>query len=169
MKRPLLTAVCAVLSISAWGQSAIISDVIAILGEGRTVSCSYSYSLRGDFPMKGSGTAVLCGDMFHLKENGTDNYSDGVTTWTVDNASREVVVSSSGPSILERIKSYAGQVRDFRFDGSTLHCSAVSESEGLDFDFQASGIKVEETTPSADAFRFDVSSLDKSWIITDLR
>ena len=57
----------------------------------------------------------------------------------------------------------------FNFDGKTLTCTIKDEYKGLDIDFKATAIKAQEGEGDEAAFVFDTSSLDKSWIITDLR
>ena len=164
MKRLAAITAAVLLCTFTWAQKSL-DDVIALLGSGDMVSCSYSYSIRGNVPVKGSGTAVICGTSYHISENGLDTWCDGSTVWTVDGEAREVLVSEGGNSILANPGAYRNIVQDLRFDGHSLSCTI--ESQGSEMDFRASGIT---TAPdSGESFAFDTAGLPKSWIITDLR
>lgn len=164
MKRPALIAVGLLLCTLAWGQRGL-DDVIALLQSGQTVSCSYSYTLRGDVQVKGSGTAVICGAAYHISENGLDTWCDGSTVWTVDSEAREVIISEGGNSILANPDAYRDIVKDLRFDGRSLSCSI--KAQGSEMDFKAGGITA--SPASGENFAFDTAGLDKAWVITDLR
>ena len=164
MKRLALIAASLLLCALAWGQKGI-DDVIALLQSGQTVSCSYSYTLRGDVPTKGSGTAVICGTAYHINEGGLDTWCDGSSLWTVDAEAKEVVVSEGGNSILANPAAYRSIVKSIRFDGSSLSCTV--DAGGSDLDFKASGITV--SPASEESFAFPTAGLDKAWVITDLR
>lgn len=58
------------------------------------VSFRYAYEVRGDIPMKGNGTAALCGAAYHVTGNGMDLWCDGATRWTVDRNAREAYIES---------------------------------------------------------------------------
>ena len=137
MKRLALIAASLLLCTFAWGQKGI-DDVIALLQSGQKVSCSYSYTLRGDVLTKGSGTAVICGTAYHISEGGLDTWCDGSSVWKVDAAAKEVVVSEGGNSILANPAAYRSIVKNLRFDGSSLTCTV--DAGGSDLDFKASGI-----------------------------
>ena len=164
MKRLALIAVSLLLCTLAWGQKGI-DDVIALLQSGQTVSCSYSYTLRGDVPTKGSGTAVICGTAYHISEGSLDTWCDGSSLWTVDAEAKEVVISEAGNSILANPAAYRSIVKNLRFDGSSLTCTV--DAGGSDLDFKASSISV--SPASEESFAFPTAGLDKAWIITDLR
>ena len=164
MKRLAAITAAVLLCCSAWAQKSL-DDVIALLQSGDRVSCSYSYTLRGNVPVKGSGTATICGACYHISENGLDTWCDGSTVWTVDSEAREIVVSEGGNSILANPGAYRSIVQDLRFDGRSLSCTI--ESQGSEMDFKAGGITA--VPDSGESFAFDTSGLDKSWIITDLR
>ena len=164
MKRLALIAASLLLCAFAWGQKGI-DDVIALLQSGQTVSCNYSYTLRGDVPAKGSGTAVICGTAYHISEGGLDTWCDGSSVWTVDAEAKEVVISEGGNSILANPAAYRSIVKNLRFDGSSLTCTV--DAGGSDLDFKASGISV--SPASEESFAFPTAGLDKAWIITDLR
>lgn len=164
MKRLAAITATVLLCTFAWAQKSL-DDVIALLQSGDVVSCSYSYTLKGNVPIKGSGTAVICGTSYHISENGLDTWCDGNTVWTVDSESKEVVVSEGGNSILANPGAYRSIVQNLRYDGRSLSCTI--ESQSSEMDFKASGITV--TPSSEESFAFDTAGLPKSWIITDLR
>ena len=164
MKRLAAITISVLLCTFAWAQKSL-DDVIALLQSGDRVSCSYSYTLKGNVPIKGNGTAVICGTTYHISENGLDTWCDGSTVWTVDSEAKEIVISEGGNSILANPGSYRNIVQNLRFDGRSLSCTI--DSQGSEMEFKASGIT---TAPaSEESFAFDTSGLDKSWIITDLR
>lgn len=164
MKKPALIAATLLLCSLAWGQKGL-DDVIALLQSGQVVSCNYSYTLRGDVPVKGQGTAVICGTAYHISESGLDTWCDGATVWTVDSEAREVVVSAGGNSILSDPGAYRSIIHGLSFDGRSLSCTV--DTQGSEMLFKAGGITV--SPASGESFAFDTSGLDKSWIITDLR
>ena len=164
MKRAALIAASLLLSALAWGQKSL-DDVIALLQSGQTVRCSYSYTLRGDAPAKGSGTAEICGTAYHISEGGLDTWCDGSSVWTVDAEAKEVVVSEGGNSILANPEAFRSIVKDLRYDGASLSCTV--DAQGSELAFKASGITV--SPASEESFAFPTAGLDKAWIITDLR
>lgn len=169
MKRASAIIAGILLSISAWAQGGSITDVVAFVLDGRVITCNYSYSAKGDFPMNGAGSAKVCGKKYCIRENGLEYYSDGVSAWTVDRSAKEVLISDGSSSLLSHLDDYTERVAVFNFDGKTLTCTIKDEDKGLDIDFKATAIKAQEGEGDESAFVFDTSSLDKSWIITDLR
>ncbi len=158
------------LGTAAWGQGAI-KDIIAVIRGKDVVSCSYSYTMRGGMPLKDSGTAELQGHMYHTTTSGgLETYSDGTTCWVVDPKAREVVITEAGESMVSHLDEYIGYVHISRFDGKNLSCTIVRPDRDVDLDFSASGITLTAPSPSdVSRFVFDVSALDSSWIVTDLR
>lgn len=164
MKRASLIAASILLCTFAWGQKTL-DDVIALLQSGQTVACSYSYTVRGDVPVKGSGSAVIRGSAYHISEGGLDTWCDGETVWTVDAEAKEIVVSEGGNSILANPGAWRSIVKDLRFDGRSLSCTI--DVQGSELAFKAAGITV--SPASEESFAFPTAGLDKAWIITDLR
>ena len=164
MKRPTLIAAALLLCTFAWGQNSL-DDVIALLQSGQVISCSYSYTLSGDIPVKGSGEAVICGTAYHISEGGLDTWCDGSTVWTVDSEAKEVVVSEGGNSILANPGAFRSAVGNIRFDGRSLSCTI--DVQGSDMEFKA--VEITSSPTSGESFAFDTEGLDKAWIITDLR
>lgn len=60
--------------------------------KGSCVTFSYSFTVRGNAPVRGEGTAVLQGNMFIVKGNGMEIWCDGKSRWTADRAAKELIV-----------------------------------------------------------------------------
>lgn len=168
MRKALTIVAGALLCISAWGQTSA-RDIISILRGSGSVSCNYSYTAKGDFPVSGQGSALISGKMYHLTGTDTEIWCDGVSIWTVDKAGKEVVISDGSASPLSRLEDYAEIIHIRSYSGGSLRCSIKNETQGLDIDFSADGITTGPATEDAGLFSFDTSSLGKDWIITDLR
>lgn len=170
MRKSAIIAACLLLGTAAWGQNAI-KDVIAIIRGKDVVSCSYTYQMRGSMPLKASGTAEMQGHSYHTTaDGGLETYCDGATCWVVDRKAKEVMVTEAGESMVSHLDEYIPYVHISRFDGSNLSCTIVRKDRDVDLDFSASGITLTEPSPSDESrFVFDVSALDSSWIVTDLR
>jgi len=168
MKKFLTIAAAALLCLSASAQQSI-KDVIAVIRGNGCVSCTYEYTVNGGFPMTGKGSALLSGNSYFTTENGLENYSDGITAWTVDRNAMEVVISDGSNSLLSRIEDVISSIHIDKFDGKTLICTVKNEEQGLDIDFNAADIASGPAPEDRSCFSFDVSELGKDWIITDLR
>ena len=60
--------------------------------KGSCVTFSYSFTVRGNAPVRGEGTAVLQGNMFIVKGNGMEIWCDGKSRWTADRTAKELIV-----------------------------------------------------------------------------
>lgn len=60
--------------------------------KGSCITFSYSFTMRGNAPVRGEGTAVLQGNMFIVKGNGMEIWCDGKSRWTADRAAKELIV-----------------------------------------------------------------------------
>ena len=143
----LLLALCPLLRSAAQdipeGQ---IGEIVRKLSSGQRVSLRYRCSTDGLAPVELSGTLLLQGNCYRAEGNGTEIYCDGSTRWTVDREDREVYIENSGG---------IREVMQYRDSIGSLDIS-----------------EVRYMTPSDDdtgEFRFDISSLDSSWVVTDLR
>ena len=167
MKKTIIIAATLLLAISARAQGSLREIISVIRGIG-TVQCDYSYTAKGDIPVTGKGVAVISGDKYHLSDGSIDTWCDGVSTWTVDRAGKEVVITGGGNPLITNLEDYESIIHIYSFDGKSLVCSIVSEVQGLNVDFKAENIS--PVSDAADqAFSFDVSALGSEWIITDLR
>lgn len=92
-----------------------------------------------------SGTITVQIPCFKASGNGIDVYSDGVSRWTVDPESKEVYIENAeGP---DDYLKYLLDIEDLKL--SDLVSSPISDN--------------------LEMFVFDVSKLDSSWVVTDLR
>lgn len=147
-----------------------IANVLALIRGKDAVSCSYTFKMHGDMPLEGEGIAVLHGHKYYAEGNGVINYCDGTTLWTVDPAAREVYIENAGGNnIVSNIEKYITAVRDFKYDGSSLSCSIIKPDKKLHLDFSASDIRIIPAEEDGTGYSFDVSTLDSSWVVTDLR
>lgn len=92
MKKFLLLTFALSLTFLAQAQGAL-EDFAGQLTGGE-VSFKYSFEVQGDVPVKGSGTAVLKGNAFHIFGNGLEIWCDGKTRWTIDRGSREAYIET---------------------------------------------------------------------------
>ncbi|NLZ50716.1 MAG: hypothetical protein GX899_03290 [Rikenellaceae bacterium] len=168
MKRILAIAVSALAFANPSMAQNSINDVIALLKGDNAISCNYSYALKGDFPLKSSGTALLHKHKYYLNENGIETYCDGSTVWTVDRKAKEVLVSKSEGSIVSRLEDFE-DITISRYTGKTLSCTLKNEAHGINIDFNAENISISRAPEDSSAFIFDTSKLGSDWIITDLR
>lgn len=61
------------------------------------VEMDYSYTVQmSGVRLNGNGTLLLQGEAWHMTGNGVEMWCDGETVWTVDKASKEVVIESAG-------------------------------------------------------------------------
>lgn len=92
-----------------------------------------------------SGTITVQIPCFKASGNGIDVYSDGVSRWTVDPESKEVYIENAeGP---DDYLKYLLDIEDLKL--SDLVSSPISDN--------------------LEMFVFDISKLDSSWVVTDLR
>ena len=168
MKKTLAILAPLLLCTLAWGQGNI-KDVIGILRGKSTISCTYSYVMKGDVPIKDSGKALLFGNKYHTTANGLEIWSDGSTTWTVDKEAKEVYIAPAGENPFSHPEDFVRKVHNLKYDGKSMSCSIVDKENGVDLQFNANDIVLSPATDDDSLFTFDTSSLDKSWIVTDLR
>ena len=168
MKKTSAILATVLLCASAWGQGSL-KEVIGLLRGKNTISCTYSYEMKGDVPLKDSGSALLLGHKYHTTSNGIEIWSDGTTTWTVDKDAKEVYIAPAGESMISHLEDFVGMVHGLNYDGKSLSCSIVSKDKGIDIKFRADDIVISPATRDDALFSFDTSKLDPSWIVTDLR
>lgn len=168
MKRLITFAALLFASLGAFAQGGM--DMIAEVWQNSRLSFSYSYETKvSNVPVKVSGNAVIQDFCYVRKDNGLEIYNDGVTKWTVDSDAKEVYIEKSGgrDEFIGIAGSYMNSLSDVRFDNDSVSGSVLEN--GVRTDFKASGIRTEPKSDKMDAFRFDTSKLDSSWVVTDLR
>lgn len=71
----------------------IVADFCSSLRGKRSVF-DYSFVVKGDFPLSGSGQLVIQDDAFVMTGDGLKIYCDGTTRWTVDTAAQECYIEN---------------------------------------------------------------------------
>lgn len=86
----------------------------------REIHFTYRFEVGGDVPVKGSGTAALCGAAYRVSGNGMDLWCDGVTRWSVDRSAKEAYIEAVDPDAVDYLSNPAallgGLDRAFRVD-----------------------------------------------------
>ena len=142
MKKILTFAAALCLAAAAMAQNATI-DELRKLVETNRVTADYSFLMQEKISC--SGTITVQQPCFKVVGNGLEIYCDGKSRWTVDREAKEVYIEYSESP--EEYMAYLPDVSDLK-------------------------VTVVKTSPLSDdlkPFFFDVSRLDSSWVITDLR
>lgn len=142
MKKILTFAIALCLAAAAMAQNATI-DELRKLVETNRVTADYSFLMQEKISC--SGTITVQQPCFKVVGNGLEIYCDGKSRWTVDREAKEVYIEYSESP--EEYMAYLPDVSDLK-------------------------VTVVKTSPLSDdlkPFFFDVSRLDSSWVITDLR
>lgn len=122
-------------------------DALLRLLEHRKVSFAFTCVLKTDVPVNYEGTVLAQGACFVMKANGVESYCDGNSVALVDRKTKEVYVEDA-TGLEEFLKANFASVTD-------LVLKDVQTSDVADEDIST--------------FRFDLSKLDSTWIVTDLR
>lgn len=146
MKRWILPLLALLLPLTAAAQfsSQQVAEIASHLGTDR-ISLHYDCTFTQDTPLKLSGTLTVQGDCYRASGNGMEIYCDGTTRWTVDPQSKEVYIETSGG--LEELLPYRDSLTELKL----------------------SEVKYQPLSEDLSVFVFDVSALDSSWVVTDLR
>lgn len=117
-----------------------------ILEKSKTerVTLNYTCSISELSPLTIRGKLIIQGDCYFAEGYGMRIYCNGSTRWTIDTDSKEVYIENAGG--VEEVLGYRDSV-------SNLKISDVKYSP----------------QSSSSVFDFDISTLDSSWVITDLR
>lgn len=142
MKKILTFAIALCLAAAALAQNATI-DELRKLVETNRVTADYSFLMQDKISC--SGTITVQQPCFKVVGNGLEIYCDGKSRWTVDREAKEVYIEYSESP--EEYMAYLPDVSDLKV--TVVKTSPLSE----------------DLKP----FFFDVSALDSSWVITDLR
>ena len=139
MKKSVILCILAFLCLSAGAQDI---DAIRRKLDVSRVRVNYSFVMQ---KVHCNGTITVQIPCFKASGNGIDVYSDGVTRWTVDPESKEVYIENAeGP---DDYAKYLLDIEDLKL--SDLVSTPISDDLSM--------------------FVFDVSKLDSSWVVTDLR
>lgn len=139
MKKTVLITILSMFCLIAGAQD--LDTIRQKLGVSR-IRVNYSFVMQ---KVHCSGTITVQIPCFKASGNGIDVYSDGVSRWTVDPESKEVYIENAeGP---DDYLKYLVDIEDLKL--SDLVSSPISDDIAM--------------------FVFDVSKLDDSWVVTDLR
>lgn len=204
--RKVFTFVLIVLTaVSALAQERSAFDAFASSLTTGEVSFNYSFKVKSDVPLSGSGSAILSGASYMIKGNGLEIWCDGKTRWTVDRTACEAYIEAveedsadymANPAMLLGALSQAFDIREIKsgsFNGAStkdIYLEPSIEDTGL----ESVVLSLSGTTPrgakitvddgtvtvftitsyavkdrSGIKFSFDVSGLDSSYVVTDLR
>lgn len=132
------------LAFSVASASAQSIDVLAARLASCRIELSFDCMVGTDMPVHFTGSLSAQGNCYHLRANGMDIWCDGSTRWSMDTEAKELYVETSNG---------VGEVLAYR--------NAISE-------ISFSNVVVTEN-PDEVSYFFDVSKLDNSWVVTDLR
>lgn len=139
MKRSVIIVILSLFCLVAGAQDL---DAVRKKLDVSRVRVNYSFVMQ---KVHCSGTITVQIPCFKASGNGIDVYSDGISRWTVDPESKEVYIENAeGP---DDYLKYLLDIEDLKL--SDLVSSPISDD--------------------LEMFVFDVSKLDSSWVVTDLR
>ena len=145
MKRTACIIISLFLCLLCGAQDRQVNEILEKM-QSSTVTLNYHVVTGGKVPVQYDGTAVLQQDKFLINGNGVTVYCDGKTVYAVDPKAKEVYIEST-TGIADFVEKEAGNLKEF----------------------SVSDVKYSEMSGDTGRFTFDTSSLDKSWIVTDLR
>ena len=149
------------------------TDASALLRklQGKRVSFDFSLNTADKVSVKHSGNAVVEGACYHIVDNGLELWCDGTSRWTVDSSAKEVYIEPKGQEeeMLVSPSRLLSNVKDLVTGSTTASGKYTGEGPGKGATFVLTSIKTSSPKGDPSEFAFDVSALDKSWIITDLR
>ena len=206
MKRVVLLIVALLGAWTVLAQDQGVLDAFARTLSSGEVRFKYTFEVKGDLPLKGSGAAALCDNAYHIIGNEMEIWCDGRTRWTVDRNTCEAYIETveqessdylTNPVALLSALTRAfeiGSVSDVTLGGKKLQSirmsPAIAETGLRDVTLYLSGavpervvITVDDGTQTlfrisdyktleksdASAFAFDIASLGREYVVTDLR
>lgn len=165
MRRAAIVLASLACTLPAFGQISA-ADLLSRLSKGRT-SMSYTYSVEGDIPVKGSGTLTVQGLCFRAEGNGAAIISDGSTRWSIDNEAKEVYIEAADGTIF--LEQYLRGVKDIKEKNGSYSFSFTDAESGATAKVTLSGISSTPASDNLGIFKPDLSSMGKDWVTTDLR
>lgn len=166
------------LALSCLGASA--QERIALLDRaaGKRVSFDYTYSLiqngvEGD--TVSTGQVLVQDNAYRLDALGLELWSDGTTRWTLDRSAKELLIEPvaegdilTNPALLVLdYREHPGLLK-VRSQGTDFIDVELRLDEGMVAHIVLRGITFNEEGPLSD-FVLEQASLDKDYVVTDLR
>lgn len=145
MKKFAIILAALFLTLPSFAQSGV-ETLLKLLESGRRVSLAFSCRVKGDIPLDLSGTVVAQGECFRLEANGIESYCDGMNVVMLDRNAKEAYVESA-----KGLRAYL--------------LANFGSLENLELRDVVSAEPSEDLT----IFKYELSGLDSSWVVTDLR
>lgn len=148
---------------AAFSQSTALPEALAKQLSTYLTQADFTYEAQGDVSVCGEGKLYIQDSCYVLDLNIMKMYSDGVLRWTVDADAKEVYIERveggwqgaiAGYNILS-VKETEGKLE-----------ALVSSQNGAELTLTMPSMKLSDKV-SVDFFRFNTSSLDGGWVITD--
>jgi hypothetical protein len=169
----LLLSFCLALIMSATQvQQPSILDSFRQKSAQECLSVDYEFAtITSGLKTTGEGTVEIQGNSYHMCGNGIEIYCDGLTTWMIDDSTKEVFIEAADSQsagylanpviLLMNLEESSGSCK---VDGNRI---ALELAGGISMEIFVNGI---ETVPTkkTEAFRPPMK-FDSTWIVTDLR
>lgn len=138
MRRSVILASMLALLAAVPAKADKVLDAFSAKAATSCVDFNYSFSVKSDIPLSGSGTGSVKGSSYHITGSGLDIWCDGQNRWTVDKAAKEVIIESfdgaedayaANPALfLTDISSSFREVSAAQavFKGRTCHCVTLA-------------------------------------------
>ena len=107
MKRLYLLTLSLLAACVSFAQEQQPLDALSRTLSSGEIRFKYSFEVKGDIPLKGNGTAALCGEAYHIFGNEMEIWCDGKTRWTIDRNTREAYVETVDPDAVDYISNPA--------------------------------------------------------------
>lgn len=135
------------------------------------VSFNFRYKAADKNSREIGGEVMVQGQCYRIRAHTALIISDSKTRWTVDANSKEIYIERGGklPSILTNPKQLAKSVSVSNSSADGISGVFSNPEDGLKYNFSISSFVSEPVQEEKSPFTFDVTGLDKSWIVTDLR
>lgn len=135
------------------------------------VSFNYKYRAADKSTKEVSGDVKVQGQCYRIKANGVLLISDSKTRWTVDSDSKEVYIERGSrlPAILSNPKQLSKSLTGVTSTADGLSGVFANPDDGIKYSFSISSFAAQTAEKDKSPYTFDVTGLDASWVVTDLR
>jgi len=138
----------------------------AFLAHLKTSRVEMAFKFSSDdesLPVSGSGTLTAQGNCFSIKTDDGRVYCNGKSIVTIDDNSKEVVVEDANLDFSRFVSRLSVKTTNGRVSSASYK---IENGKSIVIDIPY--VKWLEATSLSD-FEFDLSSLDKGYLVTDLR
>ncbi|MCR4909788.1 MAG: hypothetical protein K5909_00700 [Bacteroidales bacterium] len=163
MKRYLLTAVAAFLSLVCFAQTKQLEAFLA-QAKGHRVTANYEYVIAGMPDITVEGSAIIQDNCFRMDGAGILILCDAVNIWTLDLDGKEAYIEAAGP--MDYMKYLSELTLEDNGWLSGLYNEPIS---GNLIPFTIKDIQFLPPSGDMSAFSPDENLFSGEWIITDLR